>query len=46
MIVALAVLLAGAITFVVLGSGFVVALAGVVATVTVVVGMCVDFLRR
>lgn len=46
MIVALVVLLAGAISFVVVGRGFVVALAGLVATVTVVVGAGIDFLRR
>ena len=46
MIVTLAILLAGAITFVVLGRGFVVALAGLCATLAVVVGTGIDFFRR
>lgn len=46
MVLTLAILLAGAITFVVVGRGFVVALAGVCATITVVIGTGIDFLRR
>ncbi|MBE7187438.1 hypothetical protein [Jatrophihabitans endophyticus] len=46
MIVTLAILLAGAVTFVIVGRGFVVALAGGCATAAVVIGTGIDFLRR
>lgn len=46
MYLTVAILLAGTITFVVVGRGFVVALSGLCATVAVVAGMGIDFLRR
>lgn len=46
MVATLAVLLAGAIAFIVVGRGYVVALSGLLATATVVVGAGIDFLRR